>query len=107
MLIRDAQVMLRSRAKTLFALQLSELEVALRDGELSRRAAHRTASVRFEHRELDAFEMVIEGSARARELQTRGDESQAPGHGLSTPSVGVVAGRASDGVTIGATRCAR
>ena len=106
MLIRDAQVMLRSRAETLFAFQLSEREVALRDGELSRRAVHRAAPVRLEDRELDAFEVMIE-RVRAREPQTRGDQSQWPRHGLSNGSAGVVPGRASRGVTIGATRCAR
>jgi hypothetical protein len=106
MLLRDAQMMLRARAEPLFAFQLSELEVALRDGELSRCASHRAAPVRFEHCELDAFEVMIE-RVRAREPQTGGDQSQWPRHGLSNGSAGVVPGRPSRGVTIGATRCAR
>lgn len=107
MLIRDAQVMLGSRAETLFAFQLSELEVALRDGELSRRAAHRAAPVRFEHDELDAFKVSVESSVRTREPQTRDEQSHGHRHGLSNASAGDLSGAASDGVTIGATRCAR
>lgn len=75
MLICDPKVVLGSRPEALFALQSSELQVALRHGELSRCAAHRAAPVRFEHGELDPFEMFVESALCASEPETRDEET--------------------------------
>lgn len=92
-LVRDAQVMLGSRGRALLELQSRELEMALRDGELSRRAAHRAAPIRVKQREPNALEILVESRARAGEPQTDDEGRQLLRHELSEGAANVIQAR--------------